>query len=73
MGESEEFTVTRTGDDWPSARYKIMGGPERARTVFGIQHRWSEWSWTLRSAKRKIRRRRAWLARTDKVVYREQA
>lgn len=71
---ANEYVVTRTKDNWPSARYRITGGPALGcRFPGGDEIRWTEWSWTVRTAKRKIRRRKALLARVDKVVYREQA
>lgn len=69
-----DYVVTRTADNWPDSRYKITGGPPLGRMFpGGEEFRWTAWSWTVRGAKRKIRRRRAFLARTDRVVYRESA
>lgn len=70
----DDYVVTRTKDDWPHARYQITGGPPLVRaTSFHPAAPWVEWSWTVWSAKRKIRKRRALLARVDKIVYRESA
>lgn len=72
--EVPDYVVTRTKDSWPGARYKITGGPPlRGGDLFNPPVRWTEWSWTLWSAKRKIRKRRALLARVDKIIYRESA
>jgi hypothetical protein len=73
-----DYVVTRTKDEWPDSRYKITGGPPLLRgnsfnAPFNAPTPWIAWSWTIWGAKRKIRKRRALLARTDKIVYREPA
>jgi hypothetical protein len=69
---TDEFIVTRTANNWPDSRYKITGGPPLVRgNSFNAPAPWVAWSWTIRGAKRKIRQRRAFLVRVDRVVYRE--
>jgi hypothetical protein len=68
-----EFIVTRTANNWPDSRYRITGGPPLVRGNSFNPVPWVAWSWTIRGAKRKISQRRAFLARVDKVVYREAA
>lgn len=71
---ADEYVVTRTKDSWPDDRYKITGGPPLRRgSSFNAPVEWIAWTWTLRGAKWRIRRRKALLARVDKVVYREKA
>lgn len=71
---ADDYVVTRTADGWPDSRYKITGGPPLVRgNSFNNPVPWVEWSWTIRAAKWRIRRRKALLARVDKVVYRESA
>ena len=69
-----DYVVTRTKDSWPDDRYKITGGPPLVRGYSFLEPTpWIAWSWTLWGAKRKIRARKALLARVDRVVYREAA
>lgn len=73
MSGEDDYVVRRIRwDGGPfGGRYEIIGGPDEVSAFTRLRTRWRETTWTLRGAKRAIRKRKRALAWQDTIVYRE--